>query len=308
MITIYKKGETCLETLSQATSGCWLNVVDPTAAEIAQLQQMLSVPQDWITYPLDLDERARIEKENGFTMIVLRVPRFQGESSDIPYTTVPLGMVATDGYIVTVCKIESDVTQELLRARALSTAKRNRFILRLLFIMANRYLTHLRTINKAVDQLEDQLQLSLRNSELLELLKYEKSLVYFTTALKSNELILRHLEKGQLFQQYPEDMDLLEDVVTEVRQAIEMTDISSSILRQMVDTFASIISNNLNAVMKFMAAVTIILSFPTIIASLYGMNVGLPLQNSPWAFLMVVLVALFACATVLVVFWKKDWL
>jgi len=308
MITIYRGTESGLETIAEPASGCWINVVDPSPEEVAQLAETLRIPQDFVTYPLDMDERARTEKEDGATLIVLRVPCFQGEASDVPYVTVPLGIVITDWFVATISRIETSVVQALGHARALSTSKRNRFLLRVLRITASRYLHDLRKIDNIVEILEDRLQHSQRNRELMELLKYQKSLVYFTTALKSDELILRHLQKNQLFQQFPEDLDLLEDVLTEVQQAIEMTGISSNILSQMMDAFASIISNNLNGVMKFLASITIILSLPTMIASFYGMNVKVPMGQWAWAFPLILVFAVLVCAGVAVLFWRKDWL
>lgn len=308
MITIYRGTESGLETIAEPASGCWINVVDPSPEEVAQLAETLRIPQDFVTYPLDMDERARTEKEDGATLIVLRVPCFQGEASDVPYVTVPLGIVITDWFVATISRIETSVVQALGHARALSTSKRNRFLLRVLRITASRYLHDLRKIDTIVERLEDRLQTSQRNRELMELLKYQKSLVYFTTALKSDELILRHLQKNQLFQQFPEDLDLLEDVLTEVQQAIEMTGISSNILSQMMDAFASIISNNLNGVMKFLASITIILSLPTMIASFYGMNVKVPMGQWTWTFPLILVFAVLVCAGVAVLFWRKDWL
>jgi len=312
MITIYSKKSTEMDlgVIEQPATGCWINAIDPSPEEIARLQEHLGVPQDFITYPLDLGEIPRTEKENGATLIVLRVPYFQGEMSDIPYTTVPLGIILTNQFIATVCRIETNVIQAVAsgRVRALSTAKRYRLILQLFLVTANRYLNDLREINKAVDRLEDQLQHSLRNRELLDLLKYQKSLVYFTTALKANQLMLQHLERSQLFQQYPDDQELLEDVLTEVEQAIEMTNISSNILSQMMDAFASIISNNLNVVMKVLASITIVLSLPTMIASFYGMNISLPLENEWWAFTVIIILSLVVSLTAVFLLWKKDWL
>lgn len=308
MITVYKGAELGLETIAEPCNGCWINAIDPTPEEVTHLEQTLGIPRDFITYPLDMDERARTEKENGATLIVLRVPKFEGEAADVPYVTVPLGIVVTDWFVATVSKGKTSVIEALGTARELSTAKRNRFILRVLRITANLYLQDLNKIDATVEMLEDQLQHAQRNRELLELLKYQKSLVYFTAALKSDELILRHLHKNQTFQRFPEDLDLLEDVLTEVEQAIEMTNISSNILSQMMDAFASIISNNLNGVMKFLASVTIILSLPTMIASFYGMNVKLPLDGWPWASALVVGAAILVCAGAGVLFWRKDWL
>jgi len=309
MIKVLKSTESGLQIINEITDGSWLNVIAPNTDEVACLHQELGIPRDFLTYPLDIDERARTEREDGATLIILRIPYFQGETTDIPYTTVPLGIVLTDRVVVTACKIEDSITEGFVagRVRDLHTGKRNRFVLQLFYRVALEYLSHLREINSAVEQLEDQLQRSLRNEELLELLKYQKSLVYFATALRSNELMIERLQKSQLFQTYPEDADLLEDVLTENQQAIEMVGIANNILSQMMDAFASIISNNLNVVMKFLTSVTIVLSFPTMIASLYGMNVGLPLQNSPYAFALIIAACLVTSLVIVLIFWKRDW-
>jgi magnesium transporter len=309
MITILKSGDLGLEPLRDVAPGCWINVIDPSPDEIARLQTELDAPPDFITHPLDLDEQARTEKEDGALLIVLRVPHFQGKAADVPYSTVPLGMIMTDRHIATISKTQNGVMHDLLggRVRGLSTAKRNRFVLHLLLITAQKYLSYVREINKAVDEIEGRLQRSQRNQEVMEVLKYQKSLVYFTTALKSNELMFRRLQRSRLFEMYPDDEDLLEDALTEIQQAIEMTSISNGILNGLMDAFASIISNNLNGVMKFLASVTIVLSIPTIVASFYGMNVDLPMQGHPLAFLMTIGLALSIAVVVVLVFWRKDW-
>jgi magnesium transporter len=308
MITIYKNNETGLIQIPEPTPGCWINVIDPTPEEISRLQA-LSIPHDYITYPLDLDERARTERENGEILVVLRIPYFQGRTADIPYTTIPLGIILTAQFLVTVCRFDNDILQTFAngRIKRLSTAKQQRFVLRLLLTTANKFLNYLREINKIVDTLEDQLQQSTRNKELLEILKYQKSLTYFTTALKSNELMMERLQRTRLFNQYPEDEDLLEDVFTENQQAIEMTSITINILNGMMDAFASIISNNLNSVMKFLASFTIILSLPPLVASFFGMNVDLPFENLPYAFMLTLAFSLIISLIVGLVFWKRDW-
>ncbi len=309
MISILKNTETGLGTLTEPISGCWINVIDPIPEEIARLQR-LGLPADYITYPLDLDERSRTEREDGSTLIVLRIPFFQGWTVDVPYTTIPLGIILTDQYLVTVCKRSSDILQEFAcgRVRGLSTAKRNRFVLQVLLHTANQYLNYLREISRVVETLEDQLQKSIRNREVLELVKYQKSLTYFTTALKSNELMLERLHRSQMFKAYPDDQDLLEDVITENQQAIEMTSLQTDILSGMMDAFASIISNNQNQVIKLLTAVTLVLSVPTIVASFYGMNIDLPLQEHPVAFPMVLAVTLGISLTVVLVLRQRDWL
>lgn len=308
MITIYKNHENKLVLMEKPMPGCWIKAINPTPSEIEQLQA-IGIPNDYITYPLDLDERSRTERENGELLIILRIPHFQGETSDIPYITVPLGIIVTEQYLVTVCKYENDILQEFAngRIKGLIIAKRLRFVLRLLLHTASKYLGYLREINKVVDTLEDQLQESTRNREVLELLKYQKSLTYFTTALKSNELMMERLQRSQLFKTYPEDEDLLDDVLTENQQAIEMTNISSNILSSMMDAFASIISNNLNSVMKLLASITIVLSLPTMVASFYGMNVHLPLENHPYAFLFSLGFSFAISLSVVIIFWRHDW-
>lgn len=310
MITIYIKTERGLTAIEQPQNGCWINVINPTTQEIEILTN-LGIPYDYITYPLDLDERARSERENGELLMILRVPVFQGHGSDVPYSTVPLGIILSKNYIITVCKVESDILRELSmsQTKSLSPAKQERFVLYTFLRTAQKYLSDLREINKTVDVLEDKLQLSTRNKELLDLLKYQKSLTFFTTALKSNELMMERLRRNGMFTNYPEDQELLEDVLTENQQAIEMTSIASNILSSMMDAFASIISNNVNSVMKLLASITIVLSIPIMVSSFYGMNVNeLPLANSNHAFLIIFGISVVMTLGVFILFYKRDWL
>ena len=309
MITIYKTTEKGLEVLAEPINNAWINVIDPTTDEIEWLTS-IGLPQDFVTYPLDVDERARTEREDDGTLLVLlRVPYFQGVRADVPYITIPLGVITNSKILVTICRRPNDILQEFAsgRVRNLETGKRNRFILRLLLAAASRYLGYLREIDRIIDSVEDQLQRSQRNRELLELLKYQKSLVYFTTALKSNELMMERLQRWQFFRMYEEDEDLLEDVITENQQAIEMTNISTNILSSTMDAFASIISNNLNVVMKFLASATIVVNLPTIVYSFFGMNVDLPFQNLGFASTIILAVSVAIMIAVVVIFLRRDW-
>jgi magnesium transporter len=309
MITFYKRTDNGIATLQKQVSGCWIRCVDPTAEEMEQLTK-LGIPLDFITYSLDQDERPRIEREDdGTRLIILRIPIEFEANADIPFDTIPMGIITTDNYIVTVCKYDTDLLDDFIngKSRNFSTGKRNRMLLLILLRTATRYLNYLGQIDKNVNLLEDKLTLSMRNKELLELLKYQKSLVYFTTALKSNQLILEHLNKTHTFRSYEEDEDLLDDVITENQQAIEMTAISNDILSSMMDAFASIISNNLNVVMKFLASITIVLSIPTIVTSFFGMNVNLPFASHPLAFLFVIGIFVAICLFVIFIFIRRDW-
>lgn len=309
MIKIFKTTENGIEQFTEVVNNCWIHVMDPTPDEIGKLKD-LGVPQDFITYPLDVDERSRSEREDdGTLLIIVRVPFYQGDVADVPYSTVPFGIIVNDKFIVTITRQPYQVIEDFSvgKMRGFSTGKRYRFILRLLLSIANHYLACLREINKRTELIEDKLQSSMKNKEVLELLKYQKSLVYFTQGIKSNEVMMERLQRMKLFTQYPEDEDLLEDVITENQQAIGMTDISNNILSSMMDAFASIISNNLNVVMKFLASMTIVLSIPTIVTSYFGMNVVIPFADQPWAYLGIIALFVGLTAGLAFFFVKRDW-
>ena len=307
MLTIYKTTEHGLEQLESMANGAWVNAVDPTSEEIQKLVNG-GIDAEYINYSLDLDEMPRIERDDDYTFILIRIPHRQPDS-DIPYITIPLGIMIKGNTIVTICRYDKEMFKVLANGkyRLLKTGKRYRFALYIFLETATRYLTHLREINRITEALEDQLQKSTRNREVLELLKYQKSLTYFATALRSNEVMMERVQRTQIFNYYEEDQDLLEDVLTENQQAIQMTNISTEILSSMMDAFASIISNNLNAVMKGLAAITIIINVPAVVAAFFGMNVKLPGEEHPLAFLTVFGISLTLTAIATFIFYKRDW-
>ena len=309
MLSIYKTAEQGLEKIEMIANGAWINVVDPTPEEIEKLVNW-GMEMDYIDYSLDQDEMPRMERDEEYTFILLRIPIYQPES-DIPYNTVPLGIMILGNKIITVCRYDSDIFKVLVnrKYRLMKTGKRYRLALYIFLETSARYLNLLREINRATELVEDQLQKSTRNREVLELLKYQKSLTYFATALRSNEVMMERVQKTQLFNYYEEDQDLLEDVLTENQQAIQMTSIATEILSGMMDAFASIISNNLNGVMKALAAITIIVSLPGTVAGFFGMNIALPLtEANPHAFLIVFGIALASAVIAAFIFYKRDWL
>ena len=307
MLTIYKTTEQGLEQLDSMANGAWVKAVDPTPEEIQQLVTW-GIDADYINYSLDLDEMPRMERDEDYTFILIRIPHRQPES-DIPYITIPLGIMIKGNIIVTICRYDKEMFKMLANGkyRLLKTGKRYRFALYIFLETATRYLTHLREINRMTEAIEDQLQQSTRNREVLELLKYQKSLTYFATALRSNEVMMERVQRTQIFNYYEDDQDLLEDVLTENQQAIQMTSIATEILSGMMDAFASIISNNLNSVMKALAAITIIINVPAVVAAFYGMNVELPGEGHPLAFLMVFGISFTLTAIATLIFYKRDW-
>lgn len=287
--------------------GVWINFVDPSEEEINKVSAALNVEVDFLKAALDEEERARIESDNGQTLIIVDIPIVEREGKMNVYTTIPLGIILIKHVIITVCLKEDTLLNDFIsnKVKFFLTQYKTRFVLQILHKNATRYLQYLKHIDKTSSRIEQDLHKSMKNKELIQMLKLEKSLVYFSTALKSNEVVLEKLMKYEHIKNYPEDTELLEDVIIENKQAIEMAHIYSNILTGTMDAFASIISNNLNIVMKFLTSVTIVMAIPTMISSFFGMNVDLPLA-SPHSFWLIVGVALAMCLVTGYALYKKK--
>ncbi len=313
MIEIFKTmdGKT-LEQIETVEKDCWISMTNPTSQEIHQIASVCSVEEEVLRAALDAEERARIETEDDYTLIIVDIPAIETEIVEKQekdrHITMPLAIVHLDAYIITVCLVETPVLTHIRsgRMKGFSTHKKTRFILQIFYRVATQFLQYLRLINRQSELIEDRLHVSQKNKELFELLELQKSLVYFTTSLRANEGVFEKMLKSEKVKRYPDDEDLLEDVIIENKQAMEMANIYNGILSGMVDTFASVISNNLNIVMKFLATVTIVMSIPTMIASFYGMNVPLPGHDNPYGFYIVLGFALLFASVVAVIFHKKD--
>lgn len=313
MIEIFKTmdGKT-LEKIDAVEKDCWISMTNPTPLEIHHISSVCEVEEEVLKTALDAEERARIEKEDDYTLMIVDIPAVEKEIVEKQekdrYTTMPLAIVHLDDYIITVCLIETPVLTHMRsgRMKGFSTHKKTRFILQIFYRVATEFLQYLRSINRQSELIEDRLHVSQKNKELFELLELQKSLVYFTTSLRANEGVFEKMLKSEKVKRYPDDEDLLEDVIIENKQAMEMANIYNGILSGMVDTFASVISNNLNIVMKFLATVTIVMSIPTMIASFYGMNVPLPGHDNPYGFYIVLGFALLSSCLVALIFHKKD--
>ena len=286
MVNFYKSIDGRINEIEQFEQGCWINIVDPDEDEIENMVDLLSIETDFIKAALDDEETSRIEEDdNGNKLIIIDIPMAEKEEQSIVYCTVPLAFIITESSIVTVCLKENSIIKEFAAgmAKDIKANQKTRFLFQMFFKVATRYLQYLKQIDKLSGEIEKQLHKSMRNKELIQLLELEKSLVYFTTSLRGNEVTMKKLLRGRFVKLYEEDEDLLEDVLIEVGQAIEMANIYSNILSGTMDAFASIISNNLNIVMKFMTSVTIVMAVPTIISSIYGMNVdNLPYDHLWW--------------------------
>jgi magnesium transporter len=296
MLQIYKSLDTGIVILDQIEDGAWINLVNPNPQEILHISSSLNIPVEHIKAALDEEERSRIEVDEGCTIVLIDIPVPKSDQKDVGiYYTIPLGIISTEHHIVTVSLKENYVINDFIerKTKTFYTYKKTRFLLQILYKTSKVYLQDLRHIDRTSDKVESKLHKSLKNQELIQLLELEKSLVYFSTSLKSNEMVLEKIQRFDLVKMYPEDAELLEDVIIENKQAIEMANIYSNILTGTMDAYASVISNNLNIVMKFLTSVTIILAIPTMVASFFGMNVANPLENVPHAFAIIFLFTMF---------------
>lgn len=300
MLTIHKTIDKKMQKLDAIESGCWIHLTYPSEDELTMVSQALSVDMGFLRAALDEEESSRIDTEDDQTLIIIDVPSVEKDDA-VVYSTLPLGILITSQNIITVSLKETPIIRDFQEGmvRSADTCKRTQFILYILLQVAKRYLQYLRQIDKIYNYMERQLYKSQRNKELIQLVDLEKSLVYFSTSLKSNEITLEKILRGRIVPLYEEDHDLLEDVLIEVRQAIEMANIYSTITSNTMDAFSSVISNNLNMIMKVLTSLTILLTVPNIVFGFYGMNVeGLPLDQFGW-FPLVIAVLLVAIVAII---------
>ena len=289
MVSMYSTQAEHIHKLESIEPGCWVHLMAPTEEEVARVCEALNLDPDAVRAALDEEERARLEVEDNYTLILVDTPMVEAGPKGFIYSTIPLSIIMTGEVIVTVCLKENPLLMDFYegRVRGFSTRKLNRFVLQMLYRNATRFLFYLRQIDKASYMVEGELHKSMKNKELIQMLTLEKSLVYFSTSLKSNEVVMERLLRMDFIRAYPDDMDLLEDVIIENKQAIEMCTIYRDILSDTMDAFASVISNNLNIVMKLLTSITIIMTIPTLIASIWGMNVPVPFEHSANGFWIV---------------------
>lgn len=306
MITYFKTINNRLEEVEAIEDGCWVSVVNPSPAEVDFLVSDCGLDAGFVKSSLDEEETSRIEQEEEQTLVIVDIPLAVTQSENtILYTTTPIGIIINETNFYTICLKENTIISEFEgnMIKNVQTHLRTRFLFTILLRIAGRFLQYLKQIDKISHLMETQLHKSMKNKELIQLLGLEKSLVYFSTSLKANEVTLEKILRGRFIKLYEEDKDLLEDVLIEVKQAIEMASIYSDVLASTTDIFASMISNNLNIVMKALTSITIVMSIPTIISSFYGMNVpNLPFPN----FWIQIGMSVVAMITAIIILIKKN--
>lgn len=286
----------------------WVNVECPTPEDIHYLTNQFNVPESFLSDIADTDERPRIEYEGNWLLTIIRIP-VQSQEQGIPFTTIPLGIMTNNEIIISVCYYKTELIPDFIRyTRRKEVVVRHKYdlILRLIHSSAVWFLKYLKQINNDVATAEKELEKSIRNEDLLQLMKLQKTLVYFNTSIRGNEVMIGRLKN--IFQDTDYlDLELLEDVVIELKQAYNTVNIYSDILTGTMDAFASIISNNVNAIMKRMTSLSITLMIPTLIASFYGMNVDIHLEGFPHAFVFIVLLSAILSAVTFIWFRKIKW-
>ncbi len=282
MLSYYKTQDGRMMQTAECEPGCWINCVAPDDREINSLISEFSIEPDFFRAAMDEEESSHIDHEDQNTLIVIDIPVVEKEGKNITYTTMPLGIIMTERNVITVSIKDNPVVGEFAQGlvRGVQTNLKTRFVLHIMLRVATRFLQYLKQIDKISNYVETELRQSMRNAELLQLLNIEKSLVYFSSSLKGNEITLEKIMRGRVIKLYDDDQDLLEDVLIEVKQAIDMSNIYLNIVNGTMGASSSVISNNLNTVLRTLVSIVLLVSIPMVLFGLYGMNVGhIPLAN-----------------------------
>lgn len=285
MISYYKAIDKKLTKLDKYEEHCWINCTSPDEDDVDLLINEFGVSSDFIRAALDEEESSRAEREDDYAFVIVDIPVEKKNDKTVTYSTAPLAIMVTDTNIVTVSIKGSDLINDFCKIpiKGINTKFKTNFVLLLMLHISKKYLQYLKLIDRTNDRVQDQLRKTMRNQELIQLMDAQTSLVYFQSSLKANEVTLHKIMRGRILKLYEEDQDLLDDVIIEVRQALDMASTYLDVLSATMDAFASIISNNLNIVMKVLASLTLIVSIPTVISGIYGMNTStLPMKDYFW--------------------------
>ncbi len=316
MIEIFKKANAELVKLNAPESDCWINVYPPfTNEDLEKLSKDLEIPLDFLIDSIDLEERSRYEHEDGVKLIVLNTPVLNEENflpdNKALYITIPIGIILMEEKILTISPFNNPVIDSFInkRVKNFDPANRSKFVAQMLDRNVYYFLHYLKQINNKRNLFEEELLQSSRNKELSQMMNLQKSLVYFVTTLRANELMMMKMQRTD-FLKIEEDeelQDFMQDVIVDNSQALDMSNVYTNILNGTLDAFASVISNNLNMVMKRLTSVTIILMIPTLVTSFYGMNVNLPGEGNHYAVYLIILGSVMISALIGWFFTRKQW-
>lgn len=313
MIRYFRTDDQIIHEEEKLCDGCWVQMIDPTQEECQAIADALLVDIEDVQAALDEEESSRIELQDGYTLILVDIPTVEVRHEKQAYTTIPLGIILTQDVIVTVCTEDTTVLQSFVnnRVKEFSTKKRLRFVYQILYRTASNYQANLRIIDKNRTEIEERVGTDTDDSDLINLHELESTLVYFATSLRANGVVLDRLTRYKRLEQYPEDKELLDDVIVENRQAIEMTTIYRDVINGTRELMSSILDNRLNNVMKYLTSITIVMAIPTVVSGLFGMNVNanwMPFANTPHGFLIICVLTLLICMVTMLVLRKKRML
>lgn len=310
MLKIYamESGKRELAERTAIAPGTWVNLENPSDLEVELVGRATGIPEYMLKAALDEEERARIDVDDDTTLVLVDIPVINEEQDAYVYSTLPLAMVFNKDYFVTVCLRETSVLGDFVTKaiRNFDVNKRTRFIYQILYVNATKYLYYLKLIDRTANRIQQSLHRALKNTELIKLLDLDKALVYFSTSLNANQIVIERIRNLSTIKHYEDDNDLLDDVVIENKQAIEMASIHREVLSGTMGTFASVISNNQNIVMKLLTAITIILTIPTLISSLWGMNVPVPFEGTVYGFWVLLGIIVATLIPVIIIMIKKG--
>jgi len=311
MIQYFKNIDHKTVSIDKPDIGAWVNVLPPLKQEeFSELSTGLDIPLDFLADSLDIDERSRFEEVDNVKLIVIKTPTENNSfnESDAYYITIPICIILTHNQILTVNSFENGAIKKFLNTfQNRHPDNRKMMVLKIFEKITQTYMESLKEINQRRNLMEQKLYASNRNEELLELMKIQKSLVYFVTALRSNEMMLMKIAHTNFLGLNEEEKEILEDLIVDISQGLEMANIYTNILSSTLDAFASIISNNLNNVLKRLTSITIILSLPALVTGIYGMNVPIPYSNSPHAFYIPIILSVGVSIIISWYFMKKKW-
>ena len=313
MVKYYKTDDRQIHEEEKIQNGVWIQMVNPSVAEGQMIADALNVDIEDVLAALDEEESSRIELQDGYTLILVDIPSIEIRHDKESYTTIPLGIILTSDEIITICTEDTPVLQAFLnnRVKEFSTKKKLRFVYQILYRVSVLYQSDFRIIDKMRTEIEERVGDDTEEEDLVALHELESTLVYFATSLRANGNVLDRLTRYKRLEQYPEDKELLGDVIVENKQAIEMTSIYRDIINGTRELMSSVIDNRLNNVMKYLTSITIVMAIPTVISGMYGMNVdgnGMPFANSVAGFGIVCLITLLVCIITMFVLRKKKML
>ncbi len=318
MIRIFRSEKGVLLPSDKIGKHTWVCLTNPTEAEIQYIETRLKIFPEFLRYPLDEEESPRLEREEQQILIIIRVPQPVRAGLYVKYETIPIGIIVTEENILTICLMDHPIFEDFItfanRSKSFNLERPVTFIFNFFLLATTLYIKFLKQMDKVIEEYEEALFKALSNEEFLRMLSIEKTLTYFNTSLQGNDVVLTKLGSGRYLRLTEEEAELLEDVQIENRQALEMTKVFISILANTMDAYASIINNNVNVIMKFLASMAIILAIPNIIYSMYGMNIPLPFQEldplkgTPHAYYVINLIIIILCGTLLFILRRKKYL